>query len=64
MFKNVCFVRSIKKRTEGHNGNLFTHKAMSEGMKGWHLRGYHKKFFKDFNEKGLSSFLYWGESYE
>lgn len=50
--------------TKGHNGNLFTNKAMSEGMKGWHLRGYHKKFFEDFNEKGLFSFLYWGESYE
>lgn len=37
---------------------------MAEGIKGWHLRGYHKKFFEDFNEKGLSSFLYWGESYE
>lgn len=49
---------------KGHNGNLFTNKAMAEGMKGWHLRGYHKKFFEDFNEKGLSSFLYWGESYE
>lgn len=22
------------------------------------------KFFEDFNEKSLSSFLYWGESYE
>lgn len=50
--------------TKGHNGNLFTNKAISEGMKGWHLRGYHKKFFEDFNEKKLSSFLYWGESYE
>ncbi len=50
--------------TKGHNGNLFTNKAMTEGMKGWYLRGYHKKFFEDFNEKGLSSFLYWGESYE
>lgn len=50
--------------TKGHNGNLFTHKAMSEGMKGWHLRNYHKKFFEYFNEKKLSSFLYWGESYE
>lgn len=49
---------------KGHNGNLFTNKAMAEGMKGWHLRGYHKKFFEDFNEKSLSSFLYWGESYE
>ena len=49
---------------KGHKGNLFTNKAMSEGMKGWHLRGYHKKFFEDFNEKGLFSFLYWGESYE
>ena len=49
---------------KGHNGNLFTNKAMAEGMKGWHLRGYHKKFFEDLNEKGLSSFLYWGESYE
>lgn len=50
--------------TKGHNGNLFTNKAMTEGMKGWHLRGYHKKFFEYFNEKSLSSFLYWGESYE
>ena len=50
--------------TKGHNGNLFTNKAMIEGMKGWHLRGYHKKFFEDFNEKNLSSFLYCGESYE
>ena len=50
--------------TKGHNGNLFTNKAMSEGMKGWHLREYHQKFFEDFNEKGLSSFLYCGESYE
>ena len=49
---------------KGHNGNLFTNKAMTEGMKGWHLRKYHKKFFEYFNEKGLSSFLYWGESYE
>lgn len=49
---------------EGHNGNLFINKAMAEGMKGWHLREYHKKFFEDFNEKVLSSFLYWGESYE
>ena len=49
---------------KGHNGNLFTNKAMAEGMKGWHLRGYHKRFFEDFNEKKLSSFLYWGESYE
>lgn len=69
----VCYISSssfdlfeltgnwIKK---GHNGNLFTNKAMAKGMKGWHLRGYHKKFFEDFNEKGLSSFLYWGESYE
>lgn len=50
--------------TKGHNGNLFTNKAMTEGMKGWHLRGYHQKYFEDFNEKSLSSFLYWGESYE
>ena len=50
--------------TKGHNGNLFTHKAFTEGMKGWHLRNYHQKFFKDLTEKGLSSFLYWGESYE
>lgn len=50
--------------TKGHNGNLFTNKAMAEGMKGWHLRGYHKGFFKEFNEKNLSSFLYWSESYE
>lgn len=49
---------------KGHNGNLFTNKAMAEGMKGWHLRGYHKRFFEDFNGKKLSSFLYWGESYE
>lgn len=47
--------------TKGHNGNLFTNKAISEGMKGWHLRGYHKNFFEDFNEKKLSSFIYWGE---
>lgn len=47
--------------TKGHNGNLFTNKAISEGMKGWHLREYHKKFFEDFNEKKLSSFIYWGE---
>lgn len=44
--------------TKGHNGNLFTNKAMTKGMKGWHLRHYHKKFFEDFNEKKLSSFLY------
>lgn len=44
--------------TKGHNGNLFTNKAMTEGMKGWHLRHYHKKFFEDFNEKKLFSFLY------
>lgn len=50
--------------TKGHNGNLFTNKAMYEGMKGWHLREYHKKFFEDFNEEGLPSFLYLGESYE
>lgn len=50
--------------TKGHNGSLFTNKAITEGMKGWHLRGYYKKFFEDFNEKGLSSFLYCGESYE
>jgi hypothetical protein len=50
--------------SKGHNGNLFTNKAMTEGMKGWHLRKFHQKFFEDFNEKGLSSFLYWGESYE
>ena len=50
--------------TKGHNGNLFTNKAMTEGMKGWHLRNYYKKFFEDFCEKSLSSFLYWGESYE
>ena len=50
--------------TKGHNGNLFTNKAMTEGMKGWHLRKFHQKYFEDFNEKGLSSFLYWGESYE
>lgn len=50
--------------TKGHGGNLFTNKAMAEGMKGWYLRGYHKEFFEDFNEKILSSFLYWGESYE
>lgn len=50
--------------TKGHNGNLFTNKAMSEGMKGWHLREYHQKFFEDFNEKKLSSFIYLGESYE
>lgn len=47
--------------TKGHNGNLFTNKAISEGMKGWHLREYYKKFFEDFNEKKLSSFIYWGE---
>ena len=50
--------------TKGHKGNLFTNKAMTEGMEGWHLRKFHQKYFKDFNEKGLSSFLYWGESYE
>lgn len=49
---------------KGHNGNLFTNKAMAEGMKGWHLRENHKKFFEDFNEKKLSNFIYWGESYE
>lgn len=50
--------------TKGHNGNLFTNKAITEGMKGWHLRGYHKKFFEYFNEKKLSSFIYFGEGYE
>ena len=50
--------------TKGHNGNLFTHKAITKGIKGWHLRNYHQKFFEYFNEKGLSSFLYWCESYE
>lgn len=50
--------------TKGHNVNFFTNKAMTEGMKGWHLRKFHQKYFEDFNEKGLSSFLYWGESYE
>lgn len=50
--------------TKGHNGNLFTHKAITKGIKGWHLRSYHQKFFEYFGEKGLSSFLYWGESYE
>lgn len=49
---------------KGHNGNLFTNKAMAKGMKGWHLREYHKKFFECYNERKLSSFLYWGESYE
>lgn len=44
--------------TKGHNGNLFTNKAMTEGMKGWHLSNYHQKFFEDFNEKSLSEFLY------
>lgn len=38
--------------------------SSSLGMKGWHLRNYHQKFFEDLNEKVLSSFLYWGESYE
>lgn len=50
--------------TKGHNGDLFTNKAMIEGMKGWHLKRFHQKYFEDFNEKGLSSFLYLGESYE
>ena len=50
--------------TKGHNGNLFTHKAITKGIKGWHLRNYHQKFFEYSSEKGLSSFLYWGESYE
>ena len=49
---------------KGHNGDLFTNKAMTKGMKGWHLGDYHKKFFEGFDEKGFSSFLYWGEGYE
>ena len=50
--------------TKGHNGNLFTHEAITKGIKGWYLRGYHKKFFEYFSEKYFSSFLYWGEDYE
>lgn len=53
--------------TKGHNGDLFTNKAITKGIKGWHLRNYHQEFFEDFNKfnkKNLSSFLYFGEDYE
>lgn len=50
--------------TKGHNGNLLTYDAIKEGIKGWHLREYHKIYFSDINDKSLNEFLYWGESYE
>lgn len=53
--------------TKGHNGDLFTNKAITKGIKGWHLRNYHQEFFEDFNKfnkENLSSFLYFGEDYE
>lgn len=44
--------------TKGHHGSLFTSDAMREGMKGWHLRRFHKVYFSDLNENFLNEFLY------
>lgn len=46
--------------TKGHNGNLLTFDAIKEGIKGWHLREYHKVYFSDINDKSLNEFLYIG----
>lgn len=42
---------------KGHNGNLFTNKAMTEGMKGWHFMGSHRKYYEPLK---LHQFLYTG----
>lgn len=44
--------------TKGHNGNLLTFDAIKEGIKGWHLREFHKPYFSDINDKSLNEFLY------
>ena len=46
-------------KTHGHEGNILTYKAVSEGLKGWNVPNKYLTCLKEVNLCRLNSFLYW-----